>query len=159
MTAQVSIKFKKGDLIRLKKRTVKAMLPDRMQNILIQQTEINIVNPIKAAASFVEGYSGGELRKSIFVKPLKASTNEVSVEVKSSKKYGIFVEKGTGIYGPKKRVIKPKGFKPMKFKNIKGGWISKWEIEGQKPQPFFYPTISKNRAKLRKGIMKEIFRK
>ena len=61
-----------------------------------------------------------------------------TAEVEVHEKYGIFVEKGTGIYGPRHRPITPKSAKVLAFK-AGGSMVFTKKVLGMKPRPFFKP--------------------
>lgn len=57
--------------------------------------------------------------------------SKTELRLRNSKEYSIFVEEGTGEYGPKKRRITPRGDKPM-HANIGGEEIFFWSSKGRK---------------------------
>ena len=68
-------------------------------------------------------------------------------------KIGVYHEKGTGIYGPKGRPIRPVTAKALAFK-IDGQWVVTKEVKGMKPRPIVKPTVEKNIPHLKKAVMK-----
>jgi len=62
-------------------------------------------------------------------------------------KYAIYLEYGTGIYGPLKRPITPKEAKALKFK-IGGKTIFAKSIKGMTPQPFIRPVFHQDFIKI-----------
>lgn len=61
-----------------------------------------------------------------------------SAEVEVHEKYGLFVEEGTGVYGPRHRVIRPTTAKVLAFKSG-GKMVFARYSKGMKAQPFFKP--------------------
>lgn len=91
----------------------------------------------------------GLLRTSINTE-LGADAQGLVVKVGTKLHYAIYIHEGTGIYGPKKRVIKPRVKKFMAFKSKrygakKGkwkGWVFATEIKGIKPNRFLTTAVT-----------------
>lgn len=64
-------------------------------------------------------------------------------------RYGEYLEKGTGIYGPHKKPIKP-----VKKKALYGPGLPHpvKQIKGMKPQPIIKPTVDANIERIRKTV-------
>jgi hypothetical protein len=54
--------------------------------------------------------------------------------------YGLYVHDGTGIYGPRGKLIVPKQAKMLMWKN-KSGWHQRKSIKGMKPNPFLRDAV------------------
>lgn len=67
---------------------------------------------------------------------------------RSTEKYSIFLELGTGIYGPnKKRIVAKHGY-PMRWEDDKGNEFHAWSTKGIKPQPFMMPAVKLVKPKM-----------
>lgn len=69
----------------------------------------------RAAKQFAPSETGN-LRRSINRMPVQIRGLHVRVKVATTCGYGLFVEEGTGIYGPSGRPIRPKRAKLLAFK-------------------------------------------
>lgn len=76
----------------------------------------------------------GHLVRNIKVKPVG---NELLV---SMPKYGIYLEYGTGLYGPKKQLIRPKNAEVLHWES-NGEDIFATYTRGMTPAPFIRPTF------------------
>jgi len=98
----------------------------------------------------------GNLRRNI-----QFSYSPISSKVWPSSGYAVFVNEGTGLYGPRKDYIRPKRAKVLAFK--KGGkMIFAKKVAGQKANPFVERTRDKAEPKLNKifdDMLKEITQK
>lgn len=75
---------------------------------------------VGGAEGHIKRVDSGDLRSSIQVQP-RMRPRGPSVRVGTGKKYARFVHEGTGLYGPKKQLIKPKSKKVLAFKSKKYG--------------------------------------
>ena len=79
--------------------------------------------------------------------------NSIRVEIVDNKitifmpEYALYLEYGTGIYGPLKRPITPKEGKALKF-SIGGKTIFAKSVKGMTPQPFIRPMFYSKFKKL-----------
>jgi len=69
------------------------------------------------------------------------------VTIKSSAKYMSFLDKGTGIYGPKRRQITPKKGKYLVFK-YKGNTVFAQSVKGIKPHKIIDKSIEKTEKRI-----------
>lgn len=91
----------------------------------------------------------GHLRNSIAV-DLATINGQLTVRVGSNLKYALYVHQGTGLYGPRHRVIRPKSAKFLVFKSKKyGAKKGKFKgkvvvpyVRGMKPNPFLARALS-----------------
>lgn len=67
-----------------------------------------------------------------------------TIYLQHSTKVGMYLEEGTGIYGPKGTPIKAKGGKALHFKNDKGEAVFAREVKGIKAMPTVKPTMEKS---------------
>ncbi|NSW90216.1 MAG: hypothetical protein HPY74_05975 [Firmicutes bacterium] len=66
------------------------------------------------------------------------------------KEYGTYLETGTGIYGPKKKPIKP-------VRNLEGLSHPIKQVKGMKPRAILQPTIERHIAEIEKDV-REVWR-
>ena len=62
-----------------------------------------------------------------------------NAEISVNEKYGIFLEEGTGIYGPRHAPIVPRSAKALVFKPKGGGIVFAKRVSGMRAKPFFKP--------------------
>ncbi len=67
-------------------------------------------------------------------------------------RYGSYLETGTGLYGPKKQVIKPKHKKALRFPVGGGQYVIAGSVKGMKPRPIIKPTVQRHIGTLRKAV-------
>lgn len=75
--------------------------------------------------------------------------------------YAVFIEEGTGLYGPRKSYIMPKRAKVLAFK-VNGKMVFAKKTRGQKANPFVQRTRDKAEPKINKifdDMLKEIIEK
>ncbi|PZM63642.1 tartrate dehydratase [Paenibacillus dendritiformis] len=65
---------------------------------------------------------------------------------------GVYLETGTGLYGPKRRVIKPKNKKALRFPVGGGQYVVAKSVKGMKPRPIIKPTVQRYVSTLRKAV-------
>jgi hypothetical protein len=92
----------------------------------------------------------GRLRSSITT-TLVMTNGKPGVRVGTSLKYAIYVHEGTGLYGPKHKMIVPVNKKVLRWKTKgkkggKGGYTFSMKSSGMRPNPFL-----KNALKAAKG--------
>lgn len=75
----------------------------------------------------------GTLQRSILV-----DIDYPSAEISVQEKYGIWIEEGTGIYGPTGQPIRPRSKKALAFK-IGGVPVVVKSVKGKRAKPFFKP--------------------
>jgi len=109
----------------------------------------------KAIKNFTDGLAI-DLRNELVTKaPVDTGLlkNTIRVEINDNvielimPEYAIYLEYGTGIYGPLKRPITPKTAKALKFK-IGGKTVFAKSIKGMTPQPFIRPVFHQKFTKL-----------
>lgn len=104
---------------------------------------------LNGGASGPRRINTGYLRTSVNTQ-LGVDSDGLVVRVGSKLKYALFVHEGTGIYGPKKRVIRPKSgkylvFASKKSKVKKGKWKGKVVVpyvKGIKPNRFLTTALN-----------------
>ena len=102
---------------------------------LVTSALANSSNKIQSEARKRAPHRTGSLQRSILAY-LKYPLAIVQV----NEKYGVYIEQGTGIYGPEGRPIRPVKAKVLVFK-IGGRTIFTKEIKGIRAKPFFAPGI------------------
>lgn len=65
---------------------------------------------------------------------------------------GLYLETGTGLYGPKKRKIRPKHKKALRFSIGGGEFVFVGAVKGMKPQPIIKPTVKRHIETLRQAV-------
>ena len=73
-------------------------------------------------------------------------------------KYGKYVHSGTGIYGKRKRPIRPKRGKFLKFTGKDGRDVFVKEVKGQKADPFLYRSFGRRKQKIVDNLNRAIQR-
>jgi HK97 gp10 family phage protein len=91
----------------------------------------NSVREIQREARALAPHQTGSLQRSILT---ETTWPEASVTVEE--KYGIYVEEGTGLYGPNHSRIYPKTARALHWGNVFAR-----STKGMKAQPFFEPAI------------------
>jgi hypothetical protein len=81
----------------------------------------------------------GRLRSDIHVQMLMKGKTPLG-RVGFSVFYGLYVHDGTGLYGPKGHMIKPKNGKFLRWKS-KHGWVYAKAVRGMKPNPFLKDAV------------------
>lgn len=107
-----------------------------------------IMNKIKA----LDIYDTGELwEKSISAEVGEIGRERFSVIIKDKSKYGIYHEKGTGIYAEKGSKAKSI---PWTYLNPRTGLFIR--TYGVRPRPYFFSTIFENSGKFINSLAKEL---
>lgn len=65
---------------------------------------------------------------------------------------GGYLETGTGLYGPKRREIKPKNKKALRFPVGGGQYVVARSVKGMKPRPIIKPTVLRHVSTLRQAV-------
>lgn len=95
---------------------------------------------VVAKAKILAAKDSGEMAASIMYTVTGATPETMKADIVVKARQGIFVEKGTGIYGPTGRVIKPKRANVMVFPG-KAGVVFAKTVKGQKAQPFLSKAL------------------
>jgi len=82
----------------------------------------------------------GALRASIGTQVFINGTRIIA-RVGTGLDYAIYVHKGTGLYGPKHRIIRPRRAKVLTFKPRSGPRVFVKFSRGQKPNPFLVEAL------------------
>lgn len=89
----------------------------------------------------------GRLKSSV-KKELVVRPEGLSMRIGTTLYYARYVHDGTGIYGPKRRVIKPKRAKALVFRAAYGrksgrykGYVVVKSVKGMKPNPFLVEAL------------------
>ena len=88
----------------------------------------------------------GRLRASIAT-VVVTRNNEPAVLVGTNVNYALFVHDGTGLYGPKHAVIRPRRGKFLRFKP-RGSrkWVYARQVKGMRPNPFLANALTAARG-------------
>ncbi len=97
----------------------------------------------QATAKQLAPVDTGQLRGSILIKPASASGNTIQGSVGTGLKHAIFMEQGTGIYGPAKRPIRPKRARMLAWKK-NGQWHFAKEVRGARARRFMQGSLETN---------------
>lgn len=65
---------------------------------------------------------------------------------------GGYLETGTGLYGPKRREIRPKHKKALCFPVGGGQYVVARSVKGMKPRPIIKPTVQRHIGTLRQAV-------
>ncbi len=87
----------------------------------------------------------GALRSSIQVQLRTMGSRGPVVRIGSNLAYSRYVHDGTGIYGPRRRKIRPKRAKALRFKGArygKSGYIYARTVRGMKPNHYLKDALS-----------------
>lgn len=102
----------------------------------------NSANKVQSEARIRAPHRTGTLQRSILVdRPIALPTATVAV----NEKYGVYIEEGTGIYGPKGTRIKPKRAKVLAFKSG-GKMVFARSVKGMRKRPFFKPGFDASKS-------------
>jgi hypothetical protein len=82
----------------------------------------------------------GALRSSIHTTVITVG-GAIAVQIGSNLFYAIYVHDGTGIYGPKGTVIRPKSAKALRWKSPKGKFMFAKYVRGMKPNHFLTKAL------------------
>lgn len=88
------------------------------------------------------------LRDSIVTKLDNAKPLPRWAQVGTNVFYGPYVEFGTGIYGPKKRPIRPTTKKALAWKSKSGETIIRSSVKGMRPRPYMIPALKLARGRI-----------
>lgn len=84
----------------------------------------------------------GRLRASIYVRPT-VSRGAPAVRVGTGVRYAVYVHEGTGIYGPRRAVIRPRrsgGYLVFRPRGAKGTVFVR-SVKGMRPNPFLSDAL------------------
>ncbi len=98
---------------------------------LMKAAIVNSVGKIQSAARAKAPHATGTLQRSI-----QTQVDYPQGVVSVGEKYGIYLEKGTGLYGEKGTRITPKNAKVLAFTSG-GSKVFARSTKGMKPRPFF----------------------
>lgn len=103
---------------------------------------------LQATAKVLAPVDSSRLRQSILISPMRRAGNRLSGAVGTNVKYAEAQETGTGIYGPKKRPIRPKSKPYLVFKTKSGKWVRAKEVKGSRGRWYMKGSIEKNQPKI-----------
>jgi len=87
---------------------------------------------------------------------IQARPTDEGIEI-SMPSYSLFLEYGTGIYGPKKQVIKPKNAKVLHWKSNGKDYFATY-VKGMTPAPFIRPVMHQQFTKIVIDALNEAFK-
>lgn len=100
----------------------------------------------------------GNLKRSIQAVPVTGSAGTFlgkTIQNKTVAKYGVFVERGTGIFGPKGEPIRPTSKPFLVWKN-NGHWYRKKSVKGMRPRPYMKPALRDNIRTIEEMMQEEV---
>lgn len=100
---------------------------------LVHAALINSVNHTQQQQRSRAAHRTGTLQRSIM-----GEVHYPWGQVAVNEKYGIYIEEGTGLYGPRRQAITPKTGKVLAFRSG-GSMVFAKKVKGMKPRPFFKP--------------------
>ena len=80
--------------------------------------------------------------------PTNIELDKTEGAVFTQSSYGGYLEVGTGLFGPKKQLIKPTSAKALSWIPKAGGRVFAASTRGMKPQPYMLPALQTIRGKL-----------
>lgn len=88
----------------------------------------------------------GQLVASIRALPPEGKLSEggITAIVSAGAPYALFVEFGTGLYGPRHQRIRPKRAKAMRWLGPGGDYIFARSTAGMQPRPYLIPALENN---------------
>lgn len=109
---------------------------------LIQKALVASALKVQDLARIKAPHRTGTLQRSIQIE-----TSELQAEVKVIEKYGLYIEQGTGIYGPENKMIeiRPRNKKALFWPGAAYP-VKVVRQKGQKARPFFGPAIQESKA-------------
>jgi HK97 gp10 family phage protein len=105
---------------------------------LMKAAIVNSVNKIQSNVRSRAPHRTGTLQRSVLTQ-VDYPDGMVTV----SEKYGEYIEKGTGIYGPTGSRITPKNAKALSF-TVGGQRVFAKSVKGMKARPFFAPAVEES---------------
>lgn len=103
----------------------------------------NAAGKIQSTAREKAPHRTGNLQRSILK---EISYPEATVSV--NEKYGLWVEQGTGLYGPRGQRITPRSAKVLAWSTDGGMAFARW-TRGMRARPYFKPAIEATREYVR----------
>ncbi len=100
----------------------------------------------QATARQLAPINSGLLRRSIAIEPARRRGSTIEGSVGTGLRYAIFQERGTGIYGPAGRPIRPRRAKMLRFK-VGGRVVFAREVRGSRPRWYFRGAVEQNRGR------------
>lgn len=85
----------------------------------------------------------GQLRGSLQVRPMRLRGNTLEGSMGTNLAHAIHMERGTGIYGPAKRPIRPKRAKVLAWQSG-GQWHFAKSVKGSKPHWYMRTSLERN---------------
>lgn len=82
----------------------------------------------------------GRLRSSVRVAPTRYR-GYTGARVGTNVNYALLVHNGTGIYGPRRRPIRPKRRKFLRFETKGGDIVYARQVKGMRPNPFLVEAL------------------
>ena len=107
--------------------------------ILVKKAKIRLRKLIAGYKRTIKSKRTGNLVKGIHCIVKSAMFTNVEIWFGNSVSYGIYFEKGTGVYGPKMKYIKPIKKRILAWQSA-GQWYFAKQVAGMPPRPYLLPT-------------------
>ena len=106
---------------------------------------------VESSAKLNAPVDSGALGQSVNHQVDGRRTNTITGSIGTNSEYGIFVEKGTGLFAENGNGRKT----PWTYQMANGDWVT---TSGSSPQPFLEPAFKDNKSQIQKAIEDEIRR-
>ena len=131
------------------------MMKRACDEILVKNAKIRLRKLITGYKRTIKSKRTGNLVKGIESVVKKAQFTNVEIYFGNKVSYGIYFEKGTGIYGPKMRYIKPVKKRILAWKS--GGlWYFAKQVAGMPPRPYLLPTAQQEWGNVLKHLLDQV---
>jgi HK97 gp10 family phage protein len=115
---------------------------------LVKAAVVNSTSKVQERARSRAAHRTGTLQRSI-QRELKDTAGRTFV----GEKYGIFIEKGTGLYGPERRPIRAKRAKVLAF-TVGSKKVFTKSVKGMRAKPFFKPALEESKPHIKQQFDK-----
>lgn len=102
---------------------------------------INVETAAKANLTLLGAVDSGRLRSSITWELGHDSTG-LYADVGTNVVYGLYVEVGTGLYGPRHTVIFPRRARALSWVGRDGKRVFAFYVRGMRPRPYLRPALA-----------------
>ena len=99
----------------------------------------------------------GRLKSSITHQVIEMPGNVIA-RTGTNVHYAAYQEFGTGLYGPRKRLIRPKNAKVLRWKKRGGGFVFAKYVRGVKPKRYFTKALAAERPVAERRLDDEVKR-
>lgn len=86
---------------------------------------------------------------------IERMANEYDWRIYTMTKYALFVHEGTGVYGPRGDVIRPKSAKALSFEWKGKNYVVRY-VRGQKPNPYVDRAMQRSQQRIHEFVLTAI---